>query len=240
MRRRTVMKLAGLPFLINLPLQAQQNRTLHISTLLLSDPATIIAAKEVVEAYRRLNLNVEIKELPGDRSLQSANLGETDGELYRRAELEAQYSNLIMVPVPLMNYEIVVFSHKVNFPVKDWESLRPYNVGFVKSIKAIEDNTRGMKIEVAPALRNAFLKMMVGRSDVVVCNRLSGLGMIKELGLTDVKLLSPALSIFPVYHYIHKKHAELLVKLTRELRQMQEDKTFENMQKTVIANLGLE
>ena len=240
MQRRTLLKLAGLTSLKALPLHAQQNSPLHLSTLLLQDPATLIAKKVVIEAYRRLKIGVEIEELPGERSLQNADYGTTDGELYRKAGIETQYHNLVMVPVALMNYEIVVFSHSVTFPVNDWESLRPYTVGFVKSIKIIEENTKGMRIEVATTLQNAFLKMMLGRSDVLVCNRLSGLAMIKDMNLKQVRLLAPALAVFPVYHYLNKKHAELVPKLTSVLMEMQNNKIINDIQKSVTSNLGLE
>ncbi|MFZ6687677.1 substrate-binding periplasmic protein [Undibacterium sp. SXout11W] len=240
MRRRLLLKLTGLPFLMALPSHAQQVTTLQISTLMGSDPATIIAQKIIIEAYRRLNIHVDINELPGERSLLSADSGLTDGELYRKAGIEALYRNLVMVPVPLMNYEIVVFSRSLNFPVNGWESLRPYTIGFVKSIKIIEENTKGMKIEVATSLRNAFLKMMLGRSDVVVTNRLSGLAMIKELALSEIALLSPALVVFPVYHYLNKKHADLIPDLTSVLNKMQNEKAIRDIQKTVKSDLGVE
>jgi len=240
MQRRTLLKLAGLSWFQAVPAHAQHNSVLHISTLLLQDPATLIAKKVMAEAYRRLNIVPEIEELPGERSLQSADYGTTDGELYRKAGMETQYHNLVMVPVPLLNYEIVVFSRSLNFPVYGWESLRPYTVGFVKSIKIIEENTKGMKIEVATSLRNAFMKMMVGRSEVLVCNRLSGLAMLKEMGMGDVRLLSPTLAEFPVYHYLNKKHAALVPKLTSILMEMQNNKMMKEIQKSVITDLGLE
>ena len=241
MLRRTLFKLAAYPLLSAMPLHAEErNRPLHISTLTRHDPATLIATNIVTEAYRRLNIAVQIDELPGERSLQSADYGTTDGELYRKAGMEVNYPNLIMIPVPLMNYEIVVFTRGARFVVNGWESLRPYTIGFVKSIKVAEDNTRGMKVEVAATLRSAFLKMSLGRSDVVVANRLSGLAMLKELGAGDIKLLEPAITVFPVYHYLNKKHADLVPGISDILSKMQKDKTIERIQKTVIDDSGLE
>jgi polar amino acid transport system substrate-binding protein len=240
MQRRSFLMLTGLPLLSALSAHAQQAQVLQFSTLIGTDPATLIAAAILEEAYRKLNIHIEVLELPGERSLQSADFGVTDGELYRKAGMEKQYPHLLMIPVALMNYEIVVFTHKLTFPVTGWESLRPYTVGFVKSIKIIEENTQGMKIEVANSLRNAFLKMMQGRSDVVVSNRLSGLSMIKELGLSDITVLAPPLAAFPVYHYINKKHAALAAELTGILMKMQNDKSIQEIHKKVRRELDLE
>ncbi|PRC92088.1 Bacterial extracellular solute-binding protein, family 3 [Solimicrobium silvestre] len=240
MRRRTLFKLAALPFLATLPGLAQEKTSLQISTLLEQDPATSIAEQVMAEAYRRLNIKMKLTRLPGERSLQSANDGEVDGELYRKLYMEKDYPNLLIVPVELLKYEIVIFTRSTKFVVNGWESLRPYTLGFVKSIKIIEQNTAGMKIEVAATLRQAFLKMMLARSDVVIANRLSGLAVLKELNLPEITILEPPLATFPVFHYLNKKHAALIPQLTKVLVQMQKDKTILNLQKAVMLEHGLQ
>lgn len=209
----------------------QEDRVLEVSTLLEQDPATSVAERVLTEAYRRLGLRLQVHKLPGERSLRSANSGDMDGELYRKLGMEREYPNLLIVPVPLLTYEIVIFTLGTSFPVHGWESLRPYTVGFVKSIKIAEQNTQGMRVEVASTLRQAFLKMSMGRSDVVVANRASGVAVLQELNLHDVKVLTPPLATFPVFHYLHKKHAALVPRLTSVLQQMQRDKTLESLQK---------
>lgn len=235
MKRRTILQLASLHGLASLNALAQEAKTLQISTLIEKDPATSIAEKIIDTAYRKLGLNMQVHYLPGERSLRSANNGETDGELYRRLGMERDYPNLIIVPVPLLTYEIVIFTHGTSFIVNGWESLRPYTIGFVKGIKIIEKNTLGMKLETAPTMRQAFQKMMLGRSDVVVANRASGLAALSESKQTDVSVLTPPLATFPVFHYLNKKHEALIPALTATLQKMQKDKTIENIQNTVMA-----
>ena len=235
MDRRTLLKLASLPGLISLSALAQDNKTLQVSTLLEPDPATTIAQRILDEAYRRLGLNLAVRYLPGERSLRSANNGEMDGELYRKLGMEREYPNLIIVPVPLLTYEIVIFTNGTSFPVSGWESLRPFTIGYVKGIKIVEQNTVGMKTEIAATMRQAFLKMSLGRSDVVVANRASGLAVLKEMKMSDITVLNPPLATFPVFHYLNKKHQALVPKLTAVLQQMQKDKTIESIQKAVMA-----
>jgi polar amino acid transport system substrate-binding protein len=212
---------------------AQEDRAMQVSTLLEQDPATSVAERVLTEAYRRLGLRLQVHKLPGERALRSANNGDVDGELYRKLGMERDYPNLLIVPVPLLTYEIVIFTLGTSFPVHGWESLRPYTVGFVKSIKIVEQNTQGMRVEVASTLRQAFVKMSLGRSDVVVANRASGMAVLQELNLPDAKVLTPPLATFPVFHYLHKKHAALVPRLTSVLQQMQRDKTLEALQKAV-------
>ena len=234
MDRRTVLKLASLPCMASMSAFAQDKQVLQISTLLEHEPASTTVQRILDEAYRRLDLTLKVNYLPGERSLRSANNGEMDGELYRKLGMDREYPNLIIIPVPLLTYEVVIFTRGTHFMVNGWESLRPFTIGYVKGIKIVEQNTTGMKTEVAATMRQAFLKMELGRSDVVVANHASGLAILKDLKMTGVSVLSPPLASFPVFHYLHKKHEALVPKLHAVLLQMQKDKTIENIQKAVM------
>jgi len=231
MRRRTVLGLAlaaALPGMASDPV-----REIHISTLIGDDPATDIAEQIVREAYRRLGIHLVVHKLPGERTLLYANDGTMDGELYRKMGMEQEYPNLVIVPVPLQVYEIVIFSHGKSFVVSGWESLRPYTLGFKRGIKIVQEKTRGMRVEAVPTLPQAFEKMMMGRTDLVLGNRSSGMAVIKALNLDGVTVLEPPLASFPVFHYLNKKHEDLVPRLTLVLREMQADKTIERIQKSV-------
>lgn len=194
---------------------------LRISTLLEQDPATQVAQRVLREAYQQLGRDLQVLSMPGERSLISANTGETDGELYRRAGIEQLYPNLLRVPVALLHYEIVVFSRRWNFKVQGWESLRPFRLGFVKGIKIIEENTKGMQLEPVATLQQAFVKMELDRSDLVLANRLSGLASLRQHGIQGVSQLHPPLASFPVFHYLHRRHEALLTPLTQALRELE-------------------
>jgi polar amino acid transport system substrate-binding protein len=235
MQRRTLLKLSCLACVPITSAMAQDVAPMQISTLLEIDPATTIAERVLHEAYRRLGLSIAVIKVPGERSLFSADHGQVDGELYRKLGMERDYPNLRIVPVPLLSYEIVIFTLGTSFVVSGWESLRPFTIGFVKGIKIIEQNTQGMKLEPTATMRQAFLKMSLGRSDIVVANRNSGLAILKELKMPEVKVLEPPLATFPVFHYLHKKHEALIPKLTLVLQQMQKEKLIEGIQKAVMA-----
>lgn len=234
MQRRTLLKMATAPVWVSALAHAQDPRVMHIATLLEPDPATTIAEQVMAEAYRRLGLGLEVHRLPGERALLSANDGKLDGELYRKVGMEKMYPHLVIVPVPLLTYEVVVFTRGTRFVVNGWESLRPFNIGFVRGIKIIEQNTQGMTIEPVATMQQAFQKMELGRTDLVVANRASGQAVVKALQLEDVSTLSPPLASFPVFHYLHRKHESLLPKLTAVLKQMQKDQSIEKIQKTVM------
>jgi len=211
---------------------AQPLREINVSTLVGNDRATAIAEHILREAYRRIGMTLVVHKLPGERTLVYANEGKMDGELYRKIGMEREYPNLVIVPVPLQTYEIVIFSRGTSFVVGGWESLRPYTLGFVRGIKIVQENTKGMRVEAVPTMPQAFEKMMMGRTDLVLGNRASGHAVIRSLSLEGVTVLEPPLASFPVYHYVNKKHEALVPELTRVLRQMEADKTIERIQKS--------
>lgn len=231
MRRRTLF---GLTLAVALPtVTSDPLREINISTLVGDDPATDIAERIMREANRRLGITLVVHKLPGERTLLYANSGKMDGELYRKLGMDRQYPNLLIVPVPLQTYEIVIFSRGTSFAVSGWESLRPYSLGFVRGIKIIQENTRGMRVEAVPTMSLAFEKMMMGRTDLVLGNRASGMAVIKLMRIDGITVLEPELASFPVYHYLNKKYEGLVPRLATVLRQMQADKTIERIQKSL-------
>lgn len=209
---------------------AQSMPVMTLSTLDGSDPAATVAELVLREAYRRLGREVKVQRLPGERALMYANTGKTDGELYRKLGLNRQYPNLVIVPVPLLTFELVIFSRGTSFTVNGWESLRPYTLGFVRGNKIAEENTKGMRVEPVPNLELAFSKLVMGRTDLVLSHRASGMSIVRSLQLEGITVLEPPLAAFPAYHYVNIKHAALVPELTRVLKQMQADRTIERIQ----------
>jgi polar amino acid transport system substrate-binding protein len=233
MDRRTLL-IAALALCAGAPAIAAGPQVVNVSTLIGNDPATGIAEQVVAEAYRRIGHKLVVHKLPGERTLVEANDGRMDGELYRKLGMEREYPNLMIVPVPLLTYEIVIFTRGTEFVVNGWDSLRPYSIGFVRGIKIVTENTAGMKSEAVATMEHAMQKLIMGRTDVVVGNRLSGLAALEALKVDDVHALSPALASFPVFHYVHKKNAELVPALQAALLAMKADRTIERLQKAAL------
>jgi len=231
MRRRTVLGLA-LSGMLPAWAAAQAMPVMNISTLTGDDPAAVIAELVLREAYRRLGRTLVVHQLPGERSLVYANEGKMDGELYRKLGLDRDYPNLVIVPVPLLTFELVIFTRGTSFVVNGWDSLRPYTMGFVRGNKIAQENTKGMKVEQVPTMHQAFEKLMMGRTDLVLGHRASGMAVVRSQKLEGITVLEPPLASFPVYHYVNRKHEALVPELTRVLKQMQADRTIERIQRS--------
>lgn len=235
MHRRTVLGFA-LSGLLPAWGAAQALPAVEVSTPAIDDPAAMISERVLREAYRRLGRKLVVHQLPGERSLVFANDGKMDGELYRKLGIDRDYPNLLIVPVPLLTFELVIFSRGTSFVVNGWDSLRPYTLGFMRGNKIAQENTQGMRVEPVPTLQQAFEKMMMGRTDLVLGHRASGMAVVRSQKLEGVTVLEPPLSSFPVYHYLNKKHEALVPELTRVLKQMQADRTIERIQRSLPGN----
>lgn len=213
---------------------AENKKILKISTMAGNDVLNQIASAILQHVYQQLPFQLSIISMPNERALQFANDGDVDGVLYRVRNINKTYPNLVIIPIPLMMIEFAVFSIRHSFVTNTWEDLAPYSIGFIRGIKIIEDNTKGMTREEAPTLYSAFKKMLVGRSDIVICEKNSGLSIIKELKLEKVRMLKTALPIFPVFHFLHKKHSVHIPAVTEALTLMTHDKTIDKIRTSVL------
>ena len=211
------------------------NPVVTISTLFESDPSTMVATRILTEAYAKLGMTLHVIVMPGERSLISANSGVTDGELYRKGDISKNYPNLRIVPIPLMRYEIVAFCRCAPFTISGWESLKSYRIGYIRGVKIIEQNTVGMDAEPVGTMEQVFRKLELGRSDIVLANRVTGIALLRAQQWNDVIVLQPALANFPVYHYLSKNHEDLVPKLTEVLRQMEKNGSLERIQREVFS-----
>lgn len=234
--RRTAIFLGASTLLGSLPKATQAQTVMRVSTLLEEDPATLIAERVMREAYLRLGIALEVEAMSGERSLISANSGETDGELYRKIDVDKVYTNLVRIPVALQTYEVVVFTKGESFKVEGWDSLRPYKIGFVKGIKIIEEKTIGLHAESVATMHQAFTKLDRGRTDLVIANRITGLASVRAHQFHGVKVLLPPLASFPVFHYVNRKHEALVPRLTQTLKGMEQDRTLKRIKEDVLAN----
>ncbi len=205
-------------------------QTIVLSTI--EGSATPIAEKVMIEAYKRIGKTIEIKKFPAERSLQVANSGEVDGDLYRKKDINRTYPNLIVVPVPIVSVDIMVFAKGKKLAVKGWKSLLPYKVGYRIGIKVIENNlVKGTKAEAEPTLDQLFKKLEGGRHDVAVETKLSGLETISKLGLKDIIMLEPPLIKSPLFHCLNVKNKNLVGPLTAALKQMEKEGIIQDIQK---------
>ena len=113
-----------------------------------------------------------------------------------------------------------MFTRTINFTVKGWKSLRPYRIGFRKGFKFAEEKTQGMNVETLVDTEQAFKLLALGRIDLVLEARETGMEILKKLNLKGIHVLDPPLQKVKLYHYLHKKHAAIIQPLTKAMKEV--------------------
>ncbi len=216
---RNFILIASIVLFSAFPVQAE--KTLVFSGLENSKLGVMV--EEVIEeSYSRIGIRAKIKWLPGARALRMANDGEVDGAQLRVAGIRKKFLNLIMVPVPVYETQIVVFTKNANFPVKGWASLKPYKIGVPAGYTAVLDNVKGFFCWTVSYIQ-IFKMLDANRVDIGVVDRFNGTMTINQLGMDDIKILEPPLSTIRFYNFLHKKHKDIVPGITASLQAMKDE-----------------
>ena len=179
------------------------------------------------EAYRRIGHKVETVRMPAERALINANLGIDDGDLLRIDGLEKKYPNLIKVPEKIMDMDVMLFTKNLrSFKVNGWSSVENHSVSIITGWKVFEKNLgEGVKVIKTDNVSQMFTLLLKDRADFVGYERWAGLGHISDNNLDNLTILEPPLVSVPLYTYLHKKHKELVPKLSSAIKNMKRDGT---------------
>jgi len=61
------------------------------------------------------------------------------------------------------------------------------------------------------------------RVDIGVVDRFNGLVTLHQLGIKKIRMLEPPLSRIKFYNFLHKKHEDIIPRITESLQQMHND-----------------
>lgn len=183
------------------------------------------------KAYQNIGIRIEIIEFPGERGLKYAHEGETDGVLFRTQEIEKKYTNLERINVPVRVDEMYLFVKRGNeFPVEGWESISEETViGYQRGVKFVQNNSEKSGIKTYPVTSSVQLFKMLnyGRVDAIISGSTAGSRLIKEYDCQDIVRLDPPIHTSVLYHYLHKRHAYLVPKITAVMNEMKERGEFQ-------------
>lgn len=181
------------------------------------------------EAFRRMNMSVDIVILPAERVLINANNGIEDGCVLRIRGLEKTYPNLVRVPEMMMYSEFVGYT-VIAADVKGgiWASLNPYTVSYITGWKIFEmnlaDHPQTVKVKNAAQL---FSLLKQGRADIVLYERWQGIQLLLEAGIGDARTIEPPFATFEMFMYLNEKHRKIIPQLASVLSEIKRDGTYE-------------
>lgn len=181
---------------------------------------SLISMKVLTKAYNRLGIKIKYLPLPGERSLRTSNSGKVDGEVFRIANVSKRYTNLIQIPTSINTLPAIAFSKNKNISIDGWHSLRPYKIGIQVGIKFAERGTKKLNPVVVDSNEQLFRMLNSGRIDIAIASQVNGLKTLKLLKYKNIHALTPVIAEYPLYHYLHKKHASLVPRLNDVLIKM--------------------
>ncbi len=207
----------------------------HYTPPLSTRQGTGLLDRIAAEAFRRLDIKIEITHLPAERSLINANSGVDDGDLVRIAGLSEQYPNLIMVPEKLMDFSLVAFAKDETPVIEGWKSLARYNNGIVRGWKLMEWNIPPEKLIQVENLDLLLLLLEKKRIDLAVFELYQAQWNIDRFNRKGIKAIFPPLEKREMYLYLNKRHKNIIDKLADSIKSMKNDGTYQKIYKETIS-----
>lgn len=205
-------------------------------------PVSTIFEQVLREAFGRIAMRVDFQEVSAERSLILVNDGVDDAECCRIPQVVlGEYPNLIAVPESVFEVRFSAFTTHPDVRIDHWEDLRPYSVGTVTGWKILVNNIQRVAPREYYVLDDplAMFRMLdKGRIEIATLGYLSGLKVIRELGLEDMVLpLEPPLATRELYLMLNKRHAALAPRLAGALAEMKADGTMDAIVRRVVGQL---
>lgn len=185
------------------------------------EPITDVAAAILTKVYGSLGMQVNQVHAPGERALALANTGEAFGDVMHMEGIEKTYTNLLRIPVPLITFDAVAFTYRRPLQVTGWASVSNSHVCIRRGIKAIEAATAGFPhLQVLNSYESVFEMLKLGHCELAVLPSASILNA-QRLRISGIRFHDVPLQSWPLYHYVHKSHADLVPGLTESLKALQ-------------------
>jgi len=205
-------------------------------------PVKEILEGRLQEAFKRIGLKLKLV-YPGSaqRSLVMAN-EDGDGDANRVPGIKQiapkDTENLILIPEPVNLIRFYVYTKGTVSSVNGYKSLADFRNGFRVGAKILENNIPGEKI-ILPDATRLFQMLDDGRLDTVVEFSFVADKIIKENNYSGITRLPQPLVDLPAYSLIHKKHQALIPEITKALKEMKADGTFEKIEEDVLRKFDL-
>ncbi len=195
------------------------------------------------EAFKRLNIPVEVKSFPLARASYMADHGLVDGEAIRVYSYSTAHPNLVRVEESTIPLRVVAFTGVSAISgLNGWEGLRntEYIVEYVHGAPILENN---LKKHLKPGqstgifdVRKALQKLALGRSDLYVDDENVVLPLLEYPEIKDKITVAGVMCETPLHMYLHKRHAALEPKLSKVIRDMKNEGLMEKFRISAYKN----
>lgn len=174
------------------------------------------------QIYKKLGIDIKISPLPGKRAQYVASSGELDGEIMRIWTYGEENPDQIRVPTPYYYLETMAFYlPEQNIEINDVSDLHKYTIAKVSGVKHTNNITKGLTRVFDVRSTSSLLDFVLfGRVQVALTNTIDGDVRRQQLKYRHIKRLEKPLATLPLYHYVHKDHADLVPKIDAIIKEM--------------------
>ncbi|MEH6345794.1 MAG: transporter substrate-binding domain-containing protein [Bermanella sp.] len=200
-----------------------------------------IAGQIIVEAYRRIGIEVQLKLYPAARSLALASQGKIDGEVIRILDLQKNHPSLLRVPTSFFSLKAKIFKIDKNIKVEKVEDLANYKSGVLHGILYGERLTQFYPHIKVQSISQLFRMLLNGRQDIdlAIVTELSGSEVLaREFPNSVIVMDDVVLSQHPVYHYLHQSNQKILPSINHSLSEMLKEGKVQKMLDHFLSELG--
>jgi len=173
----------------------------------------------IVAAFDALGLVVEFRYRPDKRSIYEANAGMADGEFARVGTIADSFPNLIVVPEPLAQSDLVEFSLASKGVAIFSNQHR--RIGYMKGWNFLDQMLADNPDMIGISHHKKLFKLLFhDRYDTVIYTKEAGLKILKELQRDNQTIISKPVYSYPVYLVLHHKHTELVPQLAEQFKRL--------------------
>lgn len=199
---------------------AQEYHFVSIEKLIGQEVGRIV----ITEVYKKLGIEITTEPRPANRAQTEVEMGFKDGEIMRIFDYGNENKEVIRVPTPYHSEETTAFvKRNSNFSINSKDDLKDLKVVKVTGVKHTNNITTDMPNVYSINNTEFMMKYLkAGRADVALTGKINGLAAIERFDYDDIVVIKKPLATFNAYHYIHKKHKELVPRVDNMIREMKQ------------------
>ncbi|WP_160314379.1 substrate-binding periplasmic protein [Candidatus Rhodobacter oscarellae] len=171
-------------------------------------------------AYAELGYELDITTAPARRSIEMVNAGQFDGEVQRITAVGDSFENIQRVPVPILETRWKAYTLDPDLKATKWSDLMGRTVGAVAGTWYVRKLPSDLDLHLTTP-QNLAQMLVHGRVDVIIVSTLAA----QDFEFEHYPLETPELSL-ELYHYLHKRHQDLLPEITAVLSRMKDEGAF--------------
>jgi polar amino acid transport system substrate-binding protein len=198
-----------------------------------------IAEAVVTQAFERAGIELKVARLPLLRSIESANLGETDGDMMRIADVAERYPNLVRVPTPLARADVVLYVRAGATQHLPREQLGKLSVGYTRGTFILMKHAGGLRTVEVGSVDQVFNMLAAGRIDAGLATYLDAEQALQRLELGEVVRWAQVWASEPVHLFLHRSRAQWVPVIDAALQQMTRQGVVERIYREVLKADGI-